>query len=323
MQFKDFESFGMGTNIIQRIRSNNAEEIAKLAESELKRLESLMSFFLTSSEVARLNLEAGKNEVLLSPETFEVIKKAKGYSELCSGTFDITVAPLVKLWGIFSKNERVPLKSEIEAILYLTNYKDILLNEEKHSAMLSKIGQKVDLGAIAKGYAADRVIDTYKKNAVKSGFINIGGNVLTLGNKPDGTPWLIGIQNPFKIRGEYIGIQEICDQAVVTSGDYVRYLEEGEIKYHHILDPRTGYPANSGIISATVIGRNSMEADALSTAIFILGLRKGMELVNEVEGVEAIFITSDNKVYVTKGAQESFSFINPSNEFEYIEDVLF
>ena len=245
------------------------------------------------------------------------------YSELCSGTFDITVAPLVKLWGIFSKNERIPLKNEIENVLYLTNYKDILLNNEKNSAKLSNVGQKIDLGAIAKGYAADRVIDIYKKNDVKSGFINIGGNVLTLGNKPDESPWLIGIQNPFKVRGEYIGIVNISNETVVTSGDYVRYFEEAKIRYHHILDPRTGYPSNSGLISATIIGKSSIEADALSTAIFILGLKKGIELVNNVEGVEAIFITSEKKVYVTKGAKEKFSFVNTTNGFEYIDDVFF
>jgi len=323
VQFEDSESFCMGTNIIQRIYSNNAKEIARLAESELKRLESLMSFYLASSEVSILNLEAGQDEVLLSQETFEVIKKSKEYSELFSGTFDITVAPLVKLWGVFSNDERVPLKREIEDILYLINYKDIILNDEKNSAKLLNIGQKVDLGAIAKGYAADRIVDIYRKNAVKSGFINIGGNVLTIGNKPDDSPWVIGIQNPFKSRGEYIGIVKISDETVVTSGDYVRYFEEYGIRYNHILDPRTGYPANSGIISATIIGKGSMEADALSTAIFILGLRDGKELVDKIPGVDAIFITSEKKIYVTKGAKEKFSFIDRSNEFEYMEDSSF
>jgi FAD:protein FMN transferase len=320
VQFEDFGITCMGTNIILRIYSNNAIEIAKLAENELKRLEGLMSFHIISSEVSKINSEAGHNEVLLSNETFEVIKKSKEYSELCNGSFDITIAPLVKLWGIFTKNEKLPLRNEIEKILYLTNYKDVILDEVNSSAKLSSTGQKIDLGAIAKGYAADKVIDIYKKNDVKSGFINIGGNVLTLDNKPDGSPWLIGIQNPYKSRGQYIGIVRISDETVVTSGGYVRYFEKDEIKYHHILDPRTGYPANSGIISATIIGQNSMEADALSTAVFILGLRDGMELVSRNPSVEGIFITSEKKVYVTRGAKEKFSFIDTSDEFEYIED---
>ena len=280
-----------------------------------------MSFYINSSDVGRLNLEAGQAQVLLSKETFEVIKKSKGYSELCNGAFDITIAPLVKLWGIFSKSQRVPSKNEIENILSLTNYKDIILNIEENSAKLSKVGQKIDLGAIAKGYAADRIIDIYKKNDVQAGFINIGGNVLTLGNKPDGSPWLIGIQNPFKIRGEFIGVVKISDETVVTSGDYVRYFEEDKIRYHHILDPRTGYPANSGIISATIIGKSSMESDALSTAIFILGLKKGMQLVNKINDAEAIFITFEKKIFVSDGAKEKFTFLDKSNEFEYIDET--
>lgn len=317
-QFEEFENFCMGTNVIQRIYSNNAKEISSLAERELKRLEGLMSFYLTSSEVGKLNLEAGENEVILSKETFEVIKTAKEYSKLCKGTFDITVAAIVKLWGIFSKNQRIPLKNEIQDILYLTNYKDIILNEEKSSAKLLKVGQKIDLGAIAKGYAADRIIDIYRKNAVKSGFINIGGNVLTLGSKPDGSPWSIGIQNPFESRGKNIGAIRISDGTVVTSGDYVRYFEKDKIRYHHILDPKTGYPANSGIISATIIGKNSMQADALSTGIFILGLKDGMKLVDKIHGVEAIFITSQKKVYITEGAKEKFVFNSSSHGFEYV-----
>ncbi|WP_026881504.1 FAD:protein FMN transferase [Clostridium akagii] len=322
-QFEDFESFGMGTNIIQRIYGTNAKDVSILGEHELKRLEGLMSFYLSTSEISKLNLEAGKNEVILDEETFEVIKKSKEYSELCHGTFDITAAALVKLWGIFSKNQRIPAKEEIENILHLINYKDIILNEEKKSAKLSKAGQKIDLGAIAKGYAADKIIEIYKKNAVKSAFINIGGNVLTLGNKPDNSPWLIGIQNPFEPRGKNIGVIKISDETVVTSGDYVRYFKENNIKYHHILDPNTGYPANSGIISATIIGKNSMEADALSTGIFILGLIDGMELVEKTNGIDAIFITSDKKIYVTHGAKEKFIFNSSSHGFEYIQDTLF
>lgn len=323
VEFEDFESFCMGTNIIQRIYSTNAKEIAILVENELKRLEGLMSFYINSSDVGKLNLKAGQAQVHLSKETFEVIKKSKDYSELCNGAFDITIAPLVKLWGIFSKSQRVPPKNEIENILSLINYKDIILNIEENSAKLSKTGQKIDLGAIAKGYTADRIIDIYKKNHVQSAFINIGGNVLTLGNKPDGSPWLIGIQNPFKIRGEFIGVVKISDETVVTSGDYVRYFEKDKIRYHHILDPKTGYPANSGIISATIIGKSSMEADALSTAIFILGLKKGMELVNKINNTEAIFITFEKKIFVSDGAKEKFIFLDKSNEFEYINYTVF
>lgn len=316
-KFQDYEIFGMGTNIILRIYSDNADEIARIAIKKIKRLESLMSFFITSSEVSRLNFAAGRDEIQLSRDTFQVIKMAKEYSKLCDGAFDITMAPVIKLWGIFSKNERVPLKSEIENTLCLANYKDIIINEEKMSAKLSIEGQMVDLGAIAKGYTADRIIEIYKQNGVKSGFVNLGGNVLTLGGKPDGSPWSIGIQNPYETRGNCLGSIEVTDETVVTSGDYVRYFEENKVKYHHIINPRTGYPADSGIISATVIGENSMEADALSTAVFILGLEKGMELINKTEGVEAIFITSEKEIYITDGIRDRVTFIETNNGFSY------
>lgn len=317
IKFQDYEIFGMGTNIIQRIYSDNADEIARIAINEIKRLETLMSFFIPSSEVNRLNFAAGHDEILLSEDTYQVIKMAKEYSKLCDGAFDITMAPVIKLWGIFSKNERVPLKSEIDNTLCLPNYKDIILNEEKMSAKLFREGQMVDLGAIAKGYTADRIIEIYKQNRVKSGFVNLGGNVLTLGNKPDGSPWSIGLQNPFETRGNCLGSIEVSDETVVTSGDYVRYFEENKVKYHHILDPKTGYPADSGIISATVIGKNSMEADALSTAVFILGLEKGMELINKTKGVEVIFITSKKEIYITDGIRDRVTFVETDNEFSY------
>lgn len=321
-QFKDFEIFCMGTNIIQRIYSDNAEEVAKIAEKELRRIETTMNFFNPTSEVSRINMAAGKHEVLVSNETFQVIKKAKECSSLCDGTFDITAAPLIKLWSIFSESQRVPLKSEIDNILNLTNYEDISLNEDTNSVKLCREGQKIDLGAIAKGYAADRIIEIYKESGIKSAFINIGGNVLTLGRKPDGLPWSIGIQNPFEQRGKYIGAIKVSDKTVVTSGDYVRYFEKDKIRYHHILDPRTGYPSESGIISATIIGKSSMEADALSTAVFILGLKNGVELVNRINGVEAIFITSDKNIYVTEGAREKVQFIDTNSKFKYLEKII-
>lgn len=317
-QYEDFEFLCMGTNIFQRIYGDNAKEVAKIAEFELKNFEGLMNFFVDSSEVSKLNQAAGFNEVLLSKDTYKVIKKAKEYSELCGGSFDITIAPLVTLWSIFSKNQRVPSKLEIEGVLHLVNYKDIILNDEIKSAKLPKPGQRIDLGGIAKGYAADKIIKIYKKNGVKSAFINLGGNVLTLGNKPDGSPWSIGIQNPFAKRGEFIGAIKASNETIVTSGDYVRYFEADNARYHHILDPRTGYPSTSGIISATIIGKNSMQADALSTAIFILGLEKGLELINKINSLEAIFITSDKRVYVTQGASEKVVFIETKDNFEHL-----
>jgi FAD:protein FMN transferase len=177
----------------------------------------------------------------------------------------------------------------------------------------------VDLGGIAKGYTGDEAIKIYKRNNIKSAYINLGGNVVVLGNRPDGSPWRIGIQNPRAANGLYIGVVKVTGKAVVTSGDYERYFERNNVRYHHILDTKTGYPADSGLISATIITDVSMDADALSTATFVLGLEKGMKLVNSLKGVEAVFITKDKKVYVTEGLKSSFTFDDESKEFKYVE----
>lgn len=316
-EFYDIESFCMGTIISQRVYGENAEIAARKVEDEMKRLESLMSFFLESSEITRLNRAAGKHEVELGCEVMYVLNRAKYYSELCSGAFDITIGPVAKLWGIFTDHAKVPSQEEIDKALSFTGYKDITINNSLGTAKLEKTGESVDLGAIAKGYAADKAIEIYKQQGIKSAFINLGGNVMALGNKPEGSPWMIGIQNPILQRGQCLGAVQITDKTIVTSGDYVRYFEKDNVRYHHILDPRTGYPANSGLISATIVSEKSIGADALSTAIFILGLEQGMELINSMKDMEAIFITKDKEIYVTEGLREDFILFEENEEFVY------
>ncbi|GIM28446.1 FAD:protein FMN transferase [Clostridium polyendosporum] len=306
-KFYDMESFCMGTVISQRVYGEKAEIAAVKVEEEMKRLESLMSFFLESSEISKLNKAAGKHEVELGCEALYVLNRAKYYSKICGGTFDITIGPVAKLWGIFTDHAKVPSKKDINKALSFTGYKDITINNGLGTAKLEKDGQSVDLGAIAKGYAADRAIEIYRQHGIKSAFINLGGNVLVLDNKPDGSPWNIGIQNPLLQRGQCLGAVKAVDKTIVTSGDYVRYFEKENVKYHHILDPRTGYPANSGLISTTIVSEKSIGADALSTAIFILGLKKGIKLINSIKDMEAIFITKDKEIYVTEGLKEDFT----------------
>lgn len=318
-EFYEMESFCMGTIISQRVCGKNAEIAAEKVEEEMKRLESLMSFFLESSEITRLNKAAGKHEVELGCEVLYVLNRAKYYSELCGGTFDITIGPVAKIWGIFTDHAKVPSKEEIHEALSSTGYKDISINNGLGTAKLKKASESVDLGAIAKGYAADRAIEIYKHQGIESAFINLGGNVMVLGNKPDGSPWKIGIQNPVLQRGQCLGVVQAVDKTIVTSGDYVRYFEKDNVKYHHILDPRTGYPANSGLISTTVVSEKSIGADALSTAIFILGLEEGMKLINSIKDMEAIFITKDKEIYVTEGLKEDLILFEGNEEFTYMK----
>lgn len=300
------EFFAMGTVINQKVYGKNSELACIQVENEIKRIENIMSFFLEDSDINKLNENAGKSKIKLEEETIYVINKAKQLSKLSSGAFDITTGPLVKLWGIFTNHAKVPNKKEIDEAQKLIRYEDIIIDVKSNLAMLRRKGQMVDLGAIAKGYAADKAIEIYKKNGIKSAFINIGGNVMVLGRKNHEDLWTIGIQNPDKVRGECIGALLLEDASVVTSGGYVRYFEKNNIKYHHIMDFRTGYPCSSGLKSVTVISNKSIEADALSTAIFVLGYENGRKLVDNVDGLEAIFITENNEIKITEGLKDKF-----------------
>lgn len=313
------QDFLMGTVISQRVYGDNAQKAAQDVLDKLKEIERSMTIITPGGEINKLNSEAGKNWVKLSSETLYVLEKARKFSELSGGAFDATIGPLVKAWGVFTENPRVPSKEEIERLLRLVDYKDININKTDSSARLEKPGQIVDLGGIAKGHAGDEAIKIYKKYGIKSAYANLGGNVVVLGSKPDGNPWRVGIQNPRAENGVYIGIVPVTDKAVVTSGDYERFFEEDDKKYHHILNPKTGYPADSGLISTTIIADASIDADALSTATFVLGLEKGKELVENLEGVEAIFITDNKEIYVTQGLKNNFIFVDESKEFKYVE----
>lgn len=300
------EFFAMGTVINEKIYGKNSELACIQVENEIKRIENIMSFFLEDSDINKLNENAGKSKIKLEEETIYVINKAKQLSKLSSGAFDITTGPLVKLWGIFTNHAKVPNKKEIDEAQKLIRYEDIIIDVKSNLAMLRRKGQMVDLGAIAKGYAADKAIEIYKKNGIKSAFINIGGNVMVLGKKNYEDLWTIGIQNPDKVRGECIGALLVEDASVVTSGGYVRYFEKNNIKYHHIMDFKTGYPCSSGLKSVTVISNKSIEADALSTAIFVLGYENGRKLVDDVDGLDAIFITENNEIKITEGLKDKF-----------------
>ncbi|NLD48213.1 MAG: FAD:protein FMN transferase, partial [Clostridiaceae bacterium] len=297
----------------------NYNNISRSVIERINQIEARMTINQEGGEINRLNASAGKEFVPLSEDTLFVLNKAKEYAQLSGGSFDMTVGPITKAWGIFTDSPKVPTRDEIQRLLNLVDYRDLEVIADQSEARLKDSGQIVDLGAIAKGYAADEAIKIYKDNGVKSAFISLGGNVATLGGKPDGTPWKVGIRNPRGPEGSYIGIVSVKDKAVVSSGDYERYFEEDGVKYHHIMDPRTGYPSDSGLIGTTIISDASIDADALSTAVFVMGLNEGLRFVESLDGVEAVLITDDKKVYVTTGLISSFEFKDGSKEFEYVE----
>lgn len=312
--------FAMGTVITQQLYYDDSQKVFEEVKKRFKDIENSMTINTPGSLVDNLNSKSGSGSfVKLNKDIIYVLSKAKNFASLSKGSFDVSVGPLVKAWGVFTDNPRIPNKNEIDKLKSLVDYNDIKLNEKSLSASLKRKNQIVDLGGIAKGYAGDEAIKIFKKHGITSAFVNLGGNVVTLGGKPDGSPWKVGIQNPRGPDGEYIAIVKVSGKTVVTSGDYERFFEKDGVRYHHIIDPTTGYPSKSGLISTTIVTSLSIDADALSTSTFVLGLEKGMALVKKMKDTEAIFITEDKKIYTTTGLKDKITITDDNNEYEYIK----
>lgn len=279
--------------------------------AKLKEIEGKMSVDIKTSEVSKINKMAGIRPIKVSNETYQVISAGKKFSELTKGKFDITVGPLVKLWGINTPRARVPGANEIKAVLPLINYNNIILDDKNRTIMLKSKGMSLDLGGIAKGYSGDAVEKVLKDNGVKHAIIDLGGNVLTVGSKPDGSSWRVGVQNPVSPRGDYLGILKVKEKSVVTSGIYERYFEKNGKRYHHIMDTKTGYPVDNELASVSIVTDLSMNADALAKA-FCFGVKNGLSFIEKQPGVEAIFVTRDSKVYITPGLRKSFTITDSS-----------
>lgn len=309
------EFYALGTIIRLRVYGNNGEKAIEEAIERLNIIENKMSVFNKFSEVSMINKKAGVSSQEVSKDTYFVIKKAVEYSRLSEGTFDPTIKPVVSLWRIGSDNPRIPSKSEIAENLKLVNYEDIVMSEKDNSIGLKHAKQAIDIGGIAKGYAADEVKKVLKNHKIKSALIDLGGNIFALGKKPDKTLWNVGIQNPFNSRGQHIGVISVENKSIVTSGNYERYFTKDGKIYHHIIDPKTGYPSESEIISATIISDYSIDGDGLSTGVYIMGLEKSIQLIESLEGIDAIFITKNKEVYITSGIKDNFKITNI--EFNY------
>lgn len=302
--------FILGTIAQFKVYGKNAEQAIDAAIIRLNKIDDKLSVFKPESEIAQINVGAGGVPQRVSIDTFFLLQKSLGYSNLLEGTFDPTIRPLVDLWGIGTGKENIPSENDIQEILKLVNYKDMMLDCSKRSAALKHENQSLDLGGIAKGYAADEVRDIFIKKRIKRAMIDLGGNIFVLGNKTDGTLWKIGVQDPLQPRGEFIGILNLKDKSVVTSGNYEKYfIREGKM-FHHIIDPINGYPSRSGLMSVTIISDNSLDGDGLSTGMYILGVDKSMELIEAMGGIDAVFIAEDRKVYLTPGIRDNFQLTN-------------
>ncbi|HHU92158.1 MAG TPA: FAD:protein FMN transferase [Halanaerobiaceae bacterium] len=304
-------NFLMNTVVQIKLYGEEGDRIIDRSFDRIRNIEEMMSRTLTGSDIYLLNENYPSQEyITVNPDTYKVLERALYFADLSGGKFDPSIGLLVELWGIGTAAARVPSAEEIERALSSVDYRQILLKPENRSVKLLGEGMKLDLGAIAKGFAADEVGKIMKEEGIESAFVNLGGNVLLIGSKPDGTPWKIGIQDPRFNRGNVMASIELQDKTIVTSGNYERYFEEDGIIYHHILDPETGYPARSDIISVSIVGDSSLDADALSTSVFILGVEKGLELINQLEGYEAMIITDELGVIVTEGLKGKITLLN-------------
>ena len=282
----------------------------------IREIESRMSLFLPNSDISRINAAAGIAPVQVYDDVFKVIERAVQIAEYSGGAFDPTIGPLMALWDIMGRNPSVPSQAEINAVLPLVNWRNITLDREERTVFLTLPGMALDLGAIAKGYAVDEALAIIRAARLERAIINLGGYIITHGTRPDGTPWRIGLQAPHEELRTALGIIRGRDMTVVTSGIYERYFLYNGVHYHHLISPFDGRPARTGILSATVVSSGaSMDADALSTAIFVMGYEKGRALVEQLEGVEAVFVFEDRSVRATAGVD--FVLVDDSFRLDY------
>ncbi|AAK80706.1 thiamine biosynthesis lipoprotein [Clostridium acetobutylicum] len=308
----------LGTVINLTAYGKNAETAIDESIKVLEKIDDKFSAFKTLSEVSKINRTAHNNFIKLSSEAFSLIENSIYYSRLTNGCFDPTIKPLVNLWNIGKENFRIPKESEISTSISLVNYTDIVLDKKNSSIMLKKQKQSVDLGGIAKGYAADKVKEVFTNYKVKHGIIDLGGNIFVVGKKDRSHNWNIGIQNPFSERGGYIGILNLKNKSVVTSGNYERYSIYKGKKYHHIINPKTGYPEDNEVLSVSVISDESIDGDGLSTGLYIMGVKKGIDLVNSIKGVDCIFVTKKKEVYLTNDIKSNFKISNKEFQFKEV-----
>ncbi len=286
------EGFLLDTIIDIKIYDNQDNSLLEKSFDLISDLEKKLSSHQKDAEIYKLN-HSNNEFVELSQEAIECIKQGIHYGELTNGSFDITIGAVSLLWDFKTPGASIPDDSNIKKNLDKINYKDILIDGNK--VKLLKPDMAIDLGAIAKGYVADKVKSLLVENNVHSAIINLGGNVLTIGKKGN-TPFKVGIQDPKKERNQIIETVDIEDKSVVTSGIYERFIEYNGKKYHHILDPKTGYPVENDIIQTTIISDKSIDGDALSTCVFLLGKDKGLELIKSLKGVTAYFYLSNGDV---------------------------
>lgn len=266
---------------------------------EIRRIEKLLTTFADDSETNQVNKNAGIKPVAVSRETFNLVQRSIKISEVTQGAFDITYGSIDKrLWNFDQHMTALPDRETAKKMVRLINFRNVILDENECSIFLREEGMRIGFGGIGKGYAADRAKIVMKQMGVESGVVNASGDLSAWGLQPNGRPWTVGIVNP-DAKHEVFSYMEISDMAVATSGNYEKFAMIGGKKYSHTINPRTGLPV-TGIKSVTIITTHAEVADAMATPVMIMGIATGLDLVNQMNGIEAIIIDDDNKLYTSK-----------------------
>ena len=291
--------FAMDTVMSLKLYEGGGEDLLDQAQERVKELEALLSVTDKSSEIYALDHQG---KASLSPDTADLLAAALSMCERTQGALDISIYPVLRTWGFTTGEYAVPNEEAIAALLPLVDYTQV----ELHGSTASlPDGMEIDLGSVAKGHTGDVLAAYLKENGVTSALLDLGGNIQAVGAKPDGSPWRVGIRDP---EGDgNLGVAEVIGQAVITSGGYERYFEEDGARYWHILDPKTGAPAQNGLISVTVIGGDGMICDGLSTSLFVMGLDKALDHWRQYQDFEAIFVSTDGSITITAGLADCFA----------------
>ena len=293
--------FAMDTYMSLTAYGAKAEDAVTVAIHEIQRLDAMFSVGNTDSDVTTANMQGSAT---VSDETAYLVEQSLEISRKTDGAFDITIYPVMELWGFTTKNYKVPQADELQETLKRVFYENVSLKDHE---LVLKNNAQIDFGGIAKGYTSSRVMQIFKEYGIEHGMVNLGGNVQTLGTKTDGTAWRVAIQSP-QGGNQYLGILETSDQAVITSGGYERYFEENGVTYHHIIAPKTGYPSDSDLTSVTIVCADGTKADALSTSFFVMGLQKAESFYENTDlDFDVILLTKDNQIYISEGIAQNFT----------------
>lgn len=300
----------LGTVCTINLFESGSTDLYSQMFQRLKSIEQVFSVRIADSALSQINQSAGLSAVTVPQEVIYVLQEALRIAEKTDGAFDPTIGPLVDLWDIGGDNSQVPSQEAIERAIALVDWRLVDLDLDASTVFLPKEGMALDLGGIAKGFAADQLVIMAQEAGVQRALFDLGGNIYAFGTKEDGTPWRVGVKNPQSPAAEPALAVAVKDSSIVTSGMYERFFEQDDIRYHHILNPTTGFPVWNDVQSVTIVSKSSMLADALSTSVFILGQEKGLQLL-EAEDAEGVIIATDNKVYPTSGITSQLTVVSP------------